>query len=95
MPPPCFQVTFHGLNLWDLHPPQSGMQIHTPELTWILAAVWANETLASFRALPEDDQALIIAAYVTDRQMQAVLADAAQQQRRAQWRRGAHIHRET
>lgn len=57
----------------------------------MLAAVWANETLTTFRALPDDDQALIVAAYLTDRQMAAVLADATQQQRRAAWRRGAHI----
>ncbi|MFN8504451.1 hypothetical protein [Kouleothrix sp.] len=53
--------------------------------------MWANETLTSFRALPDDDQALIVAAYLTDRQMAAVLADAQAQTKRAAWRRGAHI----
>lgn len=91
MPPRCFRVTFHGTNIWTLHPPQSGLRIETPELTWMLAAVWANETLTSFRALPDDDQALIVAAYLTDRQMAAVLADAQAQTKRAAWRRGAHI----
>lgn len=84
-------MTFHGTSIWSLHPPRSGLLIETPELTWILAAVWANETLSSFRALPEDEQALIVAAYVTDRQMQAVLADADNQKRRAAWKSGAHM----
>jgi hypothetical protein len=53
--------------------------------------VWANETLSSFRALPEDEQALIVAAYVTDRQMSAVLADVEHQKRRAAWKTGAHM----
>ena len=91
MRPRCFRVTFHGMSIWQLTPPRSGMSIETPELTWILAAVWANETLSSFRALPEDEQALIVAAYVTDRQMSAVLADAEHQKRRAVWKSGAHM----
>lgn len=79
------------MDLWRLTPPRSGLQIHTPELTWILAAWAANETLDSFRQLSTDDQSLIIAAYLTKMQMDAVLADAANQQRRASWRAGAHI----
>lgn len=84
-------MTFHGTSIWSLHPPRSGLLIETPELTWILAAWAANETLGSFRALPDDEQALIIAAYLTQQQMQAVLADAAQQTKRAAWKRGAHV----
>lgn len=76
--------------MWAFHPPASGIQIHSPELEWMLAAWEANETLASFETLGPEAQATIIAAVRVKRQIAAVLADTQSQQRRASWLSGDH-----
>jgi len=54
------------------------------KLEWVLAARWANYKITEFHALPGWDQSYILAAYQSQRQIEAVLAkDQADKQKRA------------
>lgn len=58
---------------------RSGVR-YTAILTWIKAAHWDHRSYESFCALDGDDQSLIVAAYLTDMQAQAVEAQEASKQ---------------
>lgn len=54
--------------------PKSGLQ-HAPHLEWILAAQWAGyRFFHEWQDLTGDEQALLIAAWREQQQIQAVLA---------------------
>ena len=48
---------------------------YSPLLHWILAGVWANYKPDEFLELEGELQSLIVAAYETNNQIEAVLAD--------------------
>ena len=51
---------------------------YAPLLDWINAGVWANYKVFDFFDLEGDQQSLIVAAYRTNKQIDAILAREAQ-----------------
>lgn len=73
-----FAVKFNGRDLWSFTPPRSGIEFKgTQRLTRALAARWWGwHRLEPFEALPTDEQAFLIAVYLTQMQIEAVVAHA-------------------
>lgn len=68
-----FAAKFHGRDVFKINVPRSGIS-YTSLLEWVLASIWANYKPPEFLELDVELQALIIAAYRTNNQIEAVLA---------------------
>lgn len=66
-------MQWRGRDIWRERVPRGGIS-YSPILDWIFAAVWANYTPTAFFELDGDEQALIVAAYRSKHQIDAVLA---------------------
>ena len=60
-----------------LRPSYSGIEFLDPELIWRLAAIWANYKQEEFFSLAGDEQGSIVAAYLTNQQIDSLLSEAA------------------
>lgn len=76
-------MTFKGLDIFQYHPKASGVK-YSPELEWILAAVWGGyRFFPDFVNLDGWKQSVIVAAYRVYNQIEAVVAeDTAKKQKR-------------
>lgn len=78
---PSFLVRFQGRDVFDIKVRRSGAS-YAPELEWVFAAIWAGYTQRAFRRLEGAEQAEIVAAYRCRLQLDAVLEQEAERERK-------------
>lgn len=70
---PGFRPKFKGRNVFEIRVPRSGVS-YSPEYHWLAAAAWAHYKTGEFLELDGELQSLIVAAYETHLQIEAVVA---------------------
>lgn len=68
-------MTLRGRDIFDIPVPRSGIEVGDPEFEWRSAAQWAGYRYErDFQELHGSQQAIIVAHYRTQMQLEAVLA---------------------
>lgn len=69
-----FQVTLNGRDIFTCPTRKGDLKYGNPFLEWMQASHWARMTFEKFRELSVEKQTLIIAAYRTEKQIEAAVS---------------------